>query len=35
MTPFKERQLMSEEEYLNAQDEYGEEASGPASAPKR
>jgi DNA-directed RNA polymerase subunit beta' len=26
MTPFKERQLMSEEEYLNAQDEYGEES---------
>jgi len=26
MTPFKEHQLMSEEEYLNAQDEYGEES---------
>ena len=26
MTPFKEKQLMSEEEYLNAQDEYGEES---------
>ncbi len=26
MTPYKERQLMSEEEYLAAQDEYGEES---------
>src|SRR6201994_787875 len=26
MTPFKEHQLMSEEEYLNAQEEYGEES---------
>src|ERR1700723_3373216 len=26
MTPFKERQLMSEEEYIRAQDEYGEES---------
>jgi DNA-directed RNA polymerase subunit beta' len=26
MTPFKERQLMSEEEYIAAQDEYGEES---------
>jgi DNA-directed RNA polymerase subunit beta' len=26
MTPFKEHQLMSEEEYINAQDEYGEES---------
>src|SRR5215469_4761206 len=26
MTPFKPRQLMSEEEYLNAQEEYGEES---------
>ena len=26
MTPYKERQLMSEEEYLNAQEEYGEES---------
>ena len=26
MTPFKEHQLMSEEEYTNAQDEYGEES---------
>src|SRR6202041_2668148 len=26
MTPFKEHQLMSEEEYLNAQDEFGEES---------
>jgi DNA-directed RNA polymerase subunit beta' len=29
------RQLLNEEEYLNAQDEYGEDASPPASAPRR
>ena len=34
LTPLEERQLLTEEEYLRAQDEYGEDASPPASAPR-
>jgi DNA-directed RNA polymerase subunit beta' len=35
MTPLERYQLLTEDELLDAQDEYGEDASAPASAPRR
>ncbi len=35
LTPLKQNQLLNEEEFMKAQDEFGEEAFKPASAPKR
>jgi DNA-directed RNA polymerase subunit beta' len=35
LTPLKQYQLLSEEEFMDAQDEYGEETSAPPSVPKR
>ena len=35
LTPMKDRQLLSEDDFLRAQDEYGQDLSGLSSAPRR